>query len=125
MNPMMEYIHSDDSHHQNQFGQFKDKHGKTYDTQLEHNERLHIFRQNLRYIDSINRKGLSYRVAINHLADKSDDELKAIRGKAKTDTTQSNNGLPFDMGKYKRKDLPDTYVLFEFFKFYMISSIYL
>lgn len=111
MNPMHEYIHNDDSHHHAQFNMFKKLHGKDYDTELEHQSRLHIFRHNLRYIESINRKGLKYRLAINHLADKTDDELRVIRGKARKDvkkSPQSNNGQPFDPSKYKRKDLPDT-----------------
>lgn len=47
-NPMREFIHSDDSHVHEAFDEFKDEHDKDYDTQLEHKERLHIFRQNLR-----------------------------------------------------------------------------
>jgi hypothetical protein len=54
----------------------------------------------------MNRKGLSYTLAVNHLADRSDEELKMITGKLKS-TGKPNNGLPFDMSKYKRKDLPD------------------
>jgi len=108
-NPMREFIHSDESHVHDEFDQFKDKHGVKYPTQLEHQERLHIFRQNLRYINSINRKGLSYSVAINHLADKSDEELKVLTGKLKSNKNTKNNGLPFDKSKYNLKDLPDTF----------------
>lgn len=111
MNPMREYIHSDDSHHHHEFGLFKHRHGKNYDTELEHASRLHIFRQNYRYIESINRKGLTYRLALNHLADKTDDELRVIRGKSKkVKNAVPNNGQPFDMNKYTRKDLPDRWV---------------
>lgn len=109
VNPMREFIHSDESHVNHEFEQFKDKHNKDYDTKLEHNERLHIFRQNLRYINSMNRKGLTYRLAVNHLADKSDEELKLLNGKRKTEKNTQNNGLPFDMSKYKGKDLPDSF----------------
>lgn len=108
MNPMREYIHNDDSHHSSLFDTFKKSHDKNYDTQLEHHSRLHIFRHNLRYIESINRKSLGYTLAVNHLADKTDDELRVIRGKAKKVASKSNNGQPFDMSKYKRKDLPDS-----------------
>lgn len=45
---MREFIHMDESHIHNEFTDFKKAHGKDYDTQLEHKERLHIFRQNLR-----------------------------------------------------------------------------
>lgn len=107
MNPMREYIHSEDSHHHHRFNMFKNHHNKDYDTELEHHSRMHIFRQNSRYIDSINRKGLSYTLAINHLADKTDEELRVIRGKAKRVTNKPNQGQAFDINQFKRKDLPD------------------
>ncbi len=107
-NPMREFIHSDNSHVHAEFDAFKKTHKKKYPTELEHTERLHAFRQNLRYISSINRQGLSYRVAVNHLADKTDEELKVLRGKLKSSKTP-NNGLPFDISKYDTTNLPDTF----------------
>ena len=110
VNPMKEFIHSDDTHVHHQFDEFKKDHGKEYDSNLEHKERLHLFRQNLRYINSFNRQGKTFTLAINHLADRSDDELAVLRGKQKrTKTSKPNNGLPFDMSKYKRKDVPDSF----------------
>ena len=47
-NPMMEFINNDESHLHPQFDQFKKKHDKKYETQIEHKERLHLFRQNSR-----------------------------------------------------------------------------
>ena len=108
VNPMREFFHNDESHLHHEFNQFKDKHNKNYNTELEHTERKHVFRQNLRFINSINRKGLSYRVGVNHLADKSDEELKVLNGKKKSQNAV-NNGLPFDITKYKNKALPDTF----------------
>jgi C1A family cysteine protease len=108
-NPMREFFHQDDSHVHAEFNDFKDKHDKEYATEMEHKERLHIFRHNLRYINSINRKGLSYRVAINHLADKSDEELRVLTGKQRSLKGTQNNGRPFNMDKYKNKDLPESF----------------
>jgi C1A family cysteine protease len=48
-------------------------------------------------------------LAVNHLADKSDEELKVLRGKQKSKLGASNNGLPFDMSKYETKSLPDSF----------------
>ncbi len=48
-------------------------------------------------------------MAVNHLADKSDEELKVLRGKQKSKLGASNNGLPFDMSKYETKSLPDSF----------------
>jgi len=101
-NPMREFFHNDESNLNSNFAHFKDKHNVDYDSELEHKERLHIFRQNLRYIESVNRKGLSYSLAVNHLADKSDEEIKILRGKQKSAAAR-NNGLSFDIKKYKKK----------------------
>ncbi|CAF0723202.1 unnamed protein product [Brachionus calyciflorus] len=109
-NPMREFIHSDDSHYHHEFSKFQKQHGKKYHTTIESKERQHIFRQNVRYINSMNRRNLSYRLAINHLADKSDEELRVLRGKLKTSSQKKpNNGLPFDMSKYMNKALPDNW----------------
>lgn len=110
-NPMRQFIHADESNVHSSFEEFKNKHNKQYETEIEHTERLHVFRQNLRYIDSMNRQGLSYSLAINHLADKSDEEIKVLRGKQKSKKATKNNGLPFDMSKYteKQKTFPESF----------------
>ncbi len=61
-----------------------------------------------RYIDSVNRQGLTYRLGINHFADRSDAELKFLRGKQKK-TVKQNNGKPFDMKQFEGKSLPDSF----------------
>jgi C1A family cysteine protease len=111
VNPMAEFIHNDGSNVHSQFEEFKDKHGKKYETQIEHAERLHTFRQNLRYIDSMNRQGLSYSLSVNHLADKTTEELKVLRGKQLTKPNTQNNGLPFVMSQYtdEQKSLPESF----------------
>lgn len=60
MNPMKEFVfpHAEE-HVQDEFNRFKNKHGKNYNN-FEHENRKNIFRQNLRFIHSTNRKGLSY-----------------------------------------------------------------
>ena len=45
---MREFFHQDESHVHNEFDNFKKNHNKKYDSELEHKERLHIFRNNLR-----------------------------------------------------------------------------
>ena len=40
----------------------------------------HKYTSHCRYIDSTNRKGLTYSLAVNHMTDLSDDELKMMRG---------------------------------------------
>ena len=53
---MREFFHQDDSHVHNEFNNFKKTHNKKYDSELEHKERLHIFRNNLRLVAFINKK---------------------------------------------------------------------
>jgi C1A family cysteine protease len=52
---------------------------------------------------------LTYRLAVNHLADKSDEELKVLRGKQKTKVGTTNNGRAFDITNYNTKALPDDF----------------
>lgn len=108
-NPMREFIHQDETHVHHEFNEFKDANGKKYDTHLEHQERLHAFRQNMRYIHSTNRKGLSYRLAINHLADRTDEEIRVLSGKLRSEPGVQNNGRPFHMSSMKIKDLPPSF----------------
>jgi hypothetical protein len=70
-NPMSEYINRHDVDHvETSFEQFKQKHGHKYETELEHRHRLNIFRNNVRYINTQNRAGLSYKLKINKFADR-------------------------------------------------------
>jgi C1A family cysteine protease len=106
MNPMAEYVNHDDSHVHDMFHQFKKKHGKRYNNVSEEQKRKHQFMQNIRYIHSKNRKGLSYSLAVNHLADLSDQERGMMRGRLYT--PGYNGGLPFNKYKYDLKSLPDS-----------------
>lgn len=107
VNPMKEFIHHDDSHHHYHFDKFKETHSIEYEDHRELIHRRHVFRQNLRYIESFNRQG-KHRLAVNHLADKTDDELRYLRGNKFKKGVQ-NNGLPFDKTKYSLKDIPDSW----------------
>lgn len=64
-----------------------------------------------RFIHSHNRKGLSYQLGVNHLADKNDLELKVLRGNKYTPGVV-NNGQPFPYSAKKIKqilnDLPES-----------------
>ncbi|CAD5117923.1 DgyrCDS6668 [Dimorphilus gyrociliatus] len=104
-NPMKEYINNYDEHVDHLFNIFKKKHGKKYSHPHEHEEKKHIFRQNLRYIHSMNRQGLTFNLAVNHFADRIKSDLKFLRGKLYT--PGSNGALPYDKKRYETvKDLP-------------------
>ena len=59
-----------------------------------------------RFINSHNRKHVSFQVAVNHLADRSPKELRILRGR--THSYGYNGGLPFHPDLAALKDVPDT-----------------
>ncbi|XP_065192926.1 digestive cysteine proteinase 1-like [Sycon ciliatum] len=62
------------------FKEFKDTHGKKYSSDKEHFERSRIYRANHHYVESMNRRKLTYRMKLNHLADLTPVERKMMRG---------------------------------------------
>uniref|UniRef100_T1GHQ4 Peptidase C1A papain C-terminal domain-containing protein n=1 Tax=Megaselia scalaris TaxID=36166 RepID=T1GHQ4_MEGSC len=90
---MQEFVHPTSNEHDHQ----------------EHDFRKDVFRQNLRYIHSMNRKKLTYSLAVNHLADKTEEELRALRG-YRSSNIQNNGGKPFPYDVEALKaDLPDQF----------------
>jgi len=102
-NPMKEFVHNYDEHISKGFTDFISAHNKKYMHEKEHHERLNIFRNNFRYIHSTNRQGLTYRLAVNHLADRTEDELRVLRGRKYS--KGYNGGKPFR--SYEEKDVQD------------------
>ncbi|CAF1371257.1 unnamed protein product, partial [Didymodactylos carnosus] len=95
-NPMSEYINhhgSYEDHAEQSFDTFKKHHNKKYKDTKEHRQRLATYRHNMRYVNAKNRAGLTYKMRLNHLADRTDDELKVLRGKRHS--KGYNGGLPF------------------------------
>ncbi|EDW41429.1 digestive cysteine proteinase 1 [Drosophila sechellia] len=107
-NPMQEFISGTDEHVDKAFHHFKRKHGVAYHSDTEHEHRKNIFRQNLRYIHSKNRAKLTYTLAVNHLADKTEEELKARRGYKSSGIYNTGKPFPYDVPKYK-DEIPDQY----------------
>jgi len=108
-NPMQEFIHPVANEHvDHAFHNFKHRHDVKYRNKHEHEYRKDIFRQNLRYINSINRAKLSYTLAINHLADKTDEELSARRGFRSSGIYNTGKPFPYNVAKYK-ESLPEQY----------------
>ena len=60
---------------------------------------------NVRFINSKNRAGLSYRLAVNHLADLNDAEMRMMRGLMHS--KGYNGGLPFNKAAHNMRDVPD------------------
>ncbi|CAF3373464.1 unnamed protein product [Rotaria socialis] len=93
-NPMSEYInrHGEDDF-ESSFENFKEQHERKYKDEHEHRRRLKIFRHNNRYVNTRNRAGLTYTMKLNKFADRSDDELRVLRGRRYA--KGYNGGLPF------------------------------
>ncbi|XP_023234800.1 counting factor associated protein D-like [Centruroides sculpturatus] len=104
-NPAKEFVDGEDKHVQDAFHNFKNTHNKNYSNDIEHLKRMNIFRHNYRFINSKNRAGLSFKLAVNHLADFTDDELWTMRGRLPT--TEYNGGEAFDVELYDR-DVPES-----------------
>ncbi|CAG9764807.1 unnamed protein product [Ceutorhynchus assimilis] len=105
-NPMAEFIKPERQGHVDfEFNKFTNKHRKNYATDEEAMLRKELFRQNLRFIHSHNRKNIGFSLTVNHLADKSDNELKALRGKSYSG--EYNGGLPFPYTSSNYTDVPD------------------
>jgi C1A family cysteine protease len=107
-NPMSEYINRHgEEHFESSFEEFKKKHGYQYDTEHEHRHRMKVFRNNVRYVNTRNRASLPYKMRINKFADRTDDELRVLRGKHYTEGY--NGGLPFPKElKSGIQAIPDT-----------------
>jgi C1A family cysteine protease len=107
-NPMKEFIHPTTSAHLDfEFNKFMNKHAKNYLTTKEHTQRKEIFRQNIRFVHSQNRKQRGFSLAINHLADRTPLEIKALRGR--THSGEYNGGKPFPYKNVKDSALPESF----------------
>nr|CAD7460086.1 unnamed protein product [Timema tahoe] len=103
-NPMKEFVHNYDAHVDQAFEKFKSNHSKTYDSDKEHTLRKEAF------IHSKNRANLGYTLGINHLADRTDLEIRALRGKQYTAENHYNGGLPFPYNTSEELDKLPPYI---------------
>lgn len=102
-NPIKEFVHGFEEHVTSGFDDFVRTHQKKYENDTEQQTRLNTFRQNFRFIQSKNRQGLTFSLAVNHLADRTEDELRLLRGALRFNG--SNGGLPFPA--YTQREVDD------------------
>lgn len=108
-NPMKEFIHPRSIDHiENEFTRFKNKHSRNYESEKEHEHRENVFAHNLRFIHSKNRASLGYSLGINHLADRTSDELKSLRGFKSSLIYNGGKPYPYNTDSYMDQ-LPDQY----------------
>ncbi|CAH1163826.1 unnamed protein product [Phaedon cochleariae] len=107
-NPMAEFVRPERTTHVDvEFNKFIQKHGKQYGNSKEHTLRKSIFMQNIRFIHAHNRKNRGYTLTVNHLADKTDTELKALRGKQYSGVY--NGGKPFPYENIDPATMPEQF----------------
>lgn len=99
LNPMGEFamLHRKEDPVDRDFHDFRKKHKRDYKDKIEHQQRKHIFRHNLRYIRSMNMKGNSYHLTVNHFADLTNEEF------------DNHKGLMPGDGGYGSRDVDDAY----------------
>ncbi|XP_023687880.1 digestive cysteine proteinase 1-like [Paramormyrops kingsleyae] len=106
-NPIQDLLHTKPRGHAHRlFVHFKGKFQHQYGDEWEHERRESSFVHNVRFVHSMNRAGLSYRLTLNHLADQSQAELAILRGRRGGQTP--NRGLPFPQQLYANVQVPDT-----------------
>ncbi|KAJ8681268.1 hypothetical protein QAD02_017055 [Eretmocerus hayati] len=109
-NPMKEFVHNHQEHVDAAWNSFDSFHKKNYAHDLERMERKEHFRKNLRFIHSMNRANLGFQLEVNHLADRSDAEIKFLRGKRFSGHQEDNGGLPFPHNvEEEKKNLPENF----------------
>lgn len=80
-----------ESRRKNAFDSWASKYGKSYATQAEQDLRAAIFHSNLKFINSGNRRGLSYVMNVNHMADTTLEERLRMKGRSKGMTAKKQN----------------------------------
>ncbi|XP_054855888.1 digestive cysteine proteinase 1-like [Eublepharis macularius] len=106
-NPMQDYIEREEDRGHRLFHQYRKKFGKRYGSQEELEQRSHTFIHNMRFVHSKNRARLSYKLALNHLADHTPEEMASLRGLLQDQTP--NVGEPFPGAPYSHLLLPESF----------------
>lgn len=106
-NPMREFVHNYDQHMHEAFEEFKKNHKKEYANDIDQLMRKEVFRQNLRFIHSVNRANKGYQLQVNHLVDRTELELKALRGKQYTKGYNGGKPFPYSV-EYEVNNVPDS-----------------
>lgn len=107
MNPIREFVHNVYDHVDEHFDKFTAKHDRNYTDESEEMLRRKVFLHNYRFIMSQNRKNTHYQLAINHLADRTDEEISKIRGRLIRTNSDFNGGLLFNKLDYDIEQIPD------------------
>ncbi|XP_060703236.1 digestive cysteine proteinase 2-like isoform X1 [Hemiscyllium ocellatum] len=99
-NPIQDLVTTDKEEQAHRlFQHYKETFNRDYETDdEEHDLRRTTFTHNVRYIHSMNRANLTYKLEVNHLADRTVAETAAMRGRLKR--TLQDIGQPFPTDQY-------------------------
>ncbi|OQR78205.1 hypothetical protein BIW11_02776 [Tropilaelaps mercedesae] len=105
-NPIGQYMTGEESHVDEHFDLFKKTHNKEYAHQREETIRKDNFRNNQRFVDSMNRRNLSYALKLNHRSDWNQEEFRLLRGRLPP-TVQKSQGKAFPKERFKLRPIPE------------------
>ncbi|XP_030820555.1 digestive cysteine proteinase 1-like [Camarhynchus parvulus] len=105
-NPMEDLVGQHQPWAHRVFHEYRRQLGRRYGSARELEHRQSIFVHNMRFVHSRNRAALSYTLSLNHLADRTPQELAALRGRRRSGTP--NHGLPFPTELYAGIILPES-----------------
>ncbi|XP_062996652.1 digestive cysteine proteinase 2-like [Elgaria multicarinata webbii] len=105
-NPMHDFVSRKADRGYQLFRHYRRKHRKDYGTEKELEHRAHTFIHNMRFVHSKNRASLSFKLALNHLADRTPEEMAAMRGLLPDKTP--NDGEIFPLELYSGIILPES-----------------
>lgn len=116
-NPMNQFIYLSDSVNdadedddlEAEHKAFMKKHRVEYATKDEHKHRKHIFKQNLRSIQSSNRAHLGFTLAVNEFGDRTEDELKALFGGQVSGKHRNGKPFPYKLDETIVRNLPKSF----------------
>ena len=108
-NPMQEYIHpADDSHLHHLHEEFVQKFDIQHKDENDRENRRNTFRHNLRYINSMNRQNLTFKLKVNHFADEPDSKHRDMGGLRVTPRHMRGDvGETFNPEQLPEDDIPE------------------
>uniref|UniRef100_A0A8C8R9L4 Counting factor associated protein D n=1 Tax=Pelusios castaneus TaxID=367368 RepID=A0A8C8R9L4_9SAUR len=105
-NPMEDFMGRQAAQGHQLFHRYQREYKKEYGSKKELEYRAHTFLHNMRFVHSKNRANLPYKLALNHLADRTPEEMAMLRGRRQDQAP--NNGWPFPAVLYSGITLPES-----------------
>ncbi|XP_030395179.1 digestive cysteine proteinase 2-like isoform X1 [Gopherus evgoodei] len=105
-NPMWDFVGRQADRGRQLFHHYRREYRKEYGSRKELEHRAQTFVHNMRFVHSKNRANLPYKLALNHLADRTPEEMAVLRGRLQDQTP--HNGQPFPLAPYAGIILPES-----------------